>query len=47
MQTRERARVNKIKSLQLDNGTTITVQGELEEAAKNFDQSLFTAQDDT
>ena len=43
-QTRERARVKKIKALQLDEGRAIMAQLELEAAANVFHQSLFTSQ---
>ena len=46
-QTKERARVNKIKVLTLDDGSTVTLQPELEVAAINFYKALFTAQEET
>lgn len=44
---KERSRTNKIKSLKLNDGTIVTNQGQLEEAAKGFYHALFTAQQGT
>lgn len=40
---KERARVNKIKSLKTESSQNITAQSELETTAKVFYQTLFTA----
>lgn len=44
---KERARVNKIKSLKTESSQIITAQSDLETTAKVFYQTLFTAQEES